>query len=296
MRGRHEKPAGLARICGWGLCILLVFAILGTVLSALMAQMMSDQALHKRIAMDERVQAEEMSHIRTKAEEIAEANHFDASLIYDRITTETLLELHRRGVDWWMNLAQTGKAAELPEWDGSDLWDALLTDEAFLASHDQTLVRKNANDIVFEMTETLSRQVFPLRTELLSEGFEVLGRRVDVAGILQAFLKAPWIFILTVLILIGLVFLLFQRKFGWAVRLIGSAAGAAGLVLLFCIVLLRLMNLSAMAHESSVRLGIQVAALEQTATWELAGICLLLALAASLCFRKSGRIKSSRSR
>ena len=88
LRGRHEKPAGLARICGWGLCILLVFAILGTVLSALMAQMMSDQALHKRIAMDERVQAEEMSHIRTKAEEIAEANHFDASLIYDRITND----------------------------------------------------------------------------------------------------------------------------------------------------------------------------------------------------------------
>lgn len=287
MKGRHEKQQRIStglRICSALLVLLLIPLLTGTLYTWIGIRLISDRALHNRIALNEQTLDEEMRILTEKAEEVGETWNISPALILNRVDRDTLRDMNRQAVDWWMNLAETGKPGEIPQWDGTGLWEDLMGDEAFLAEQDGVLARSSASRIISEMNTTITRLAFPFREELITGGIGALDRRIDLPDLVTGFRKVPPILSACCLLLAGLLFLLLAGRPRLGLRYLGIASGGAGLIALLLLILFRVLNLESMTLESSVRLGQQVAQLEKTVTLDAGLLICLLAGIAAICF------------
>ena len=298
MKGKHEKagsPAAVVRASLWMVSLLLVIVLLGTLLGGIVLQLISDQRLHERVATDAEVLQEQEARLEKTVDRLAEEYSFDARRVREKLSRDTLILMNQQAVNWWMNLARSGKAAEIPQWDGDQIWNALMEDEAFLAAQEGGLARKNASDVVYAISNTLTRQVFPLREELLTEGIDFLGRRIDLGSVLLDLRKLPLLLGICSLALIGLIVLLSGGRRAVRNRFLGGAIGGAGILLALGVAAFRLINLSGMAGEASRRFGLQIRILERMVTIEGLVLVALLAGAACFCFLSGrGREKDGR--
>lgn len=252
----------------------------------------SSRMLHESIALaPESLQAQK-ELIEERVGELAEKYHFSPSLVLDRIDEETLKDLNRQVIAWWTEMASTGFAEPIPMWEGEGLPEALQQDPDFTRDLNTAQVRKLSNQVASAVKDAIQRASFPLRDEIFTQGVKKARSYADVPGIVHALRRLPTVFGLLALFFAGLVWLLCAANLREAVKYSGAAAGCAGLLVLLCLILLRVMDFPGMIVESSARLAAQATRLTDRLTLEGAGIAVLWLAASFLCLWLSRREKS----
>ena len=280
-----------ARILAWIAALLLVPMLTGTLYGWFTLRAVTDEGLHERIFLRDEVIGNQIEQIDGEAEKLGEAYGFNPDIIRESLSRETLTELNRQVVAWWTRMLATGVPEDMPLWDGQALRDRLLNDDAFLEAHG-ALARDSAGKIVSSLNNTLSRLLFPMRELLITEGLEVVRRKIALSEIIDLMQGIPLALTLMSAATAGLILLLTARDGRTVRRHIGSALGGAGILSLCVLIMVRLLNLSGLIQESSARLASQVGLLENVMSLEILAAILILLAGGWLCLR-NGRQKSN---
>ena len=96
-----------------------------------------------------------------------------------------------------------------------------------------------------------------MRPQTIRLGLQKIENRVDLPNVIQFFLGVPWASLAACALLAGLIMLLGSRKFTAAEQYIGSALGAAALVLVALMILYLNAGILPMIQEASAGLTIQ---------------------------------------
>ena len=275
-----------ARMAAWVAALLLVPLLTGTLYGWTALRLTTDQGLHERIALRDSVISDQMGQVERKAAELAEEYSFDAALVTDALNRETLTDLNRQVITWWTDMSSTGVPEDMPLWDGQTLRDALLAEEAFQETHG-ILARDVSGKIVSELNSLLSRLLFPMRDILVTKGLEVVRRKVALSEVLDQLQSVPLTLTLLSLMMCGLILLLTARNRRTVFRIFGSAIGGAAVLSLCVLIMERLLDISGMIRESSLRFASQVSRLENLLSLEILAVIAGL-LICSFFFLRAG--------
>jgi len=278
-----------ARLAAWLAALLLVPLLTGTLYGWTALRVMTDRGLHERIALKDSVISDQMAQVEQKAAELAEEYSFDAELIKNTLNRGTLTDLNRQVIAWWTEMSATGVPEDMPLWDGQPLRDALLADPGFQETHG-ILARDVSGKVVSSLNTLLGKLLFPMRDILVTKGLELVRRKVAVSEMLALLQGLPTTLTLLSVLMGGLILLLTARNHRTFLRVIGSAAGGAGILSLCLLIAERLMNLSGLVRESSVRFAAQVSGLENLLSAEILAVIALLLICAFFCLRAGGRL------
>lgn len=278
-----------ARMGAWIAALLLVPLLTGALYGWTALRLTTDQGLHERIALKASVISDQMAQVEQKAAELAEEYSFDAALVSENLNSETLMDLNRQVITWWTDMSTTGVPEEMPLWDGQALRDALLADEAFQETHG-ILARDVSGKVVSDINSLLSRLLFPMRDILVTKGLELVRRKVALSEVLDLLQGIPLTLTLLSLMMCGLMLLLTAGNKRTVFRVFGSGIGGAGILSLCVLIMERLMNLSGMIRESSVRFASQAGRLENLLSLEILAVIAALLLCAFLFLRAGNRL------
>ena len=107
-----------------------------------------------------------------------------------------------------------------------------------------------------EVRRSIIRMVLPLRQQVIGIGLQVVGKRVDIANLIGVFAGTPWAMLALSAFFAGLIALIAGRIRA-SLKYIGSALGAAAIVLAVLVILFLTAGIQPMIREASVSLTIQ---------------------------------------
>ena len=283
----QKRKTGLAAdFLGWIAAFLLVCTLTGMICGWTLLRITTDGSMHERIALRDALIDDQMEQLGQTADQLGESYGFDPMIIKDLLDRETVIQLNRQVIAWWTKMSTTGVPEEMPLWEGGAVRDRLMQDAAFQEKYD-VLTRDTAGKVVSELNGTLSRMVFPMREILITEGLQVIRRRAALTEILIFLQGIPLALTLLSGALAGWIVLLGAKHRSRMRQQLGSALGGAGLLSLCVLILFRMMNLSGLIMESSVRLAGQVRSLENVLTVEVGIVILLLLTGGWLLLRNA---------
>lgn len=283
---QKRKTSLAADFLGWIAAFLLVCTLTGMICGWTLLRITTDGSMHERIALRDALIDDQMEQLGQTADQLGESYGFDPMIIKDLLDRETVIQLNRQVIAWWTKMSTTGVPEEMPLWEGSAVRDRLMQDAAFQEKYD-VLTRDTAGKVVSELNGTLSRMVFPMREILITEGLQVIRRRAALTEILNFLQGIPLALTLLSGALAGWIVLLGAKRRSSMRQQLGSALGGAGLLSLCVLILFRMMNLSGLIMESSVRLAGQVRILENVLTVEVGIVILLLLTGGWLLLRNA---------
>ena len=163
---------------------------------------------------------------------LSELYGFDPGPVNDLISEDVLKDLNRQASQWWHSVLATGKAGEEISWDTGDL-ERLMEENAVPAEQDGG---ENAGYLAAagaeEVRKSVLRTVLPMRQEIVQLGLQKGGKRIDLPNVISFFLGVPWASLALCLLLAGLIALAESTRIRRSLQYIGSALGAAALVLI----------------------------------------------------------------
>lgn len=235
---------------------------------------------------------EEMELARERIGELAELHGFDAEPVIGAVSEETLRDLNSQASGWWSTLLREGKPGEPLQWDAEEVEKAIVPDSLQNPEENPAEAEYLKSSTAEEVRNSITRMVLPMRQQTIRLGMQEIGKRVDLPSLVSFFLGVPWAVLALCALLAGLIALLDGRKFHAALTFIGSAFGAAALVLAALVLLFMNAGIQQMIGEASAGLAIQYRSVISGSA-VLAGI-LAAALAAGciLCLafsRKGGK-------
>ena len=192
-----------------------------------------------------------------RVEDIAKLYGFDAGPVSDVITEDTLRELNGQASLWWSTLLKEGRIGEALKWDSWKLTEALASDPVLSRNEDEDKAEYIQYTAAEDISKSITRMVLPMRPQTIRLGLQKIENRVDLPNVIQFFLGVPWAALAACALLAGLIALLVSRKFTAAAQYIGSALGAAALVLLALMILYLNAGILPMIREASAGLTIQ---------------------------------------
>lgn len=200
---------------------------------------------------------EELLLARERVTELAELYGIEAEPAISVISEDTLRDLHRQASEWWRDLLQEGRVGNEPTWSTDDLEKVLAADAKLNSLED----REQAEYIMAASADSIRgsivRMVLPMRLQTTRLGMQEIGKRVDILSVIHFLMGLPWAALALCALLAGLIALLESRKFRGSLRYIGSAMGAAALVLIMMIILYLNAGILPMVQEASAGLAIQ---------------------------------------
>lgn len=237
------------------------------------------------------VAARQKELIRAKITKLAGLYGFSAEPVLAAVDDETLRGLNTQAAAWWSDILRDGMPGKDPETDTKAI-ENILRGDAFLNGLDEA----DANMLVREATNAVSqsvlRTVLPVRPQIVSKGLTEVGKRVVLPSLVTFFFGVPGMALALSALLAGLIALLESKKLRLALPYIGSAMGAAVLVLAGCLVLIPVSGLLPLLKEASLSLDVQAGAVLSAGCLRLGILaCALLAgcvLCLALC-RKTGK-------
>lgn len=200
---------------------------------------------------------EEQKLARKRVEKLAAIYGFDAEPVISLVTEDTLRELNSQASRWWGKLLQEGKTGEGLEWDTDELEQVLASDAYLSGMEDRDRAEYLQSSAAKDIRSSITRMVLPMRQQTMRLGMQEIGKRADLPSLITFFLGVPWAALALCALLAGLIALLGSGKFKGAAQYIGSALGAAALVLVALMVLYLTSGILPMIREASDGLTIQ---------------------------------------
>ena len=242
------------------LTILLSFLLTGAIVLfcvSFSAQQAIAPAMGEEGApVDDGTIREQEEIIRARVAELGELYGFSTEPVMEMIDEGILRDLNEQASGWWSALLKDGKPGDEPEWDTEDLeyvlYAELYTDEAGAeATQELTL------GVLEEVRRSVLRTVLPMRHKIVELGMQKVGKRVDVPNLVAFFMGVPWAVLALCALLAGLIALIQSRRIRGSLRYIGSAMGAAAIVIVCAAVLYLLAGVQPMIREASESLTVQ---------------------------------------
>ena len=224
------------------------------------------------------VQEAEMELIRKKAAELADVYGFSAETAMQFITPEKLAAMNDEAALWWNSLLANGVEGEAPAFDTDEMAAAFVKEmpaegSAETGEEPEVLAAEAANAV----GRSILRIVLPLRLPVISKGLTEAASRVDIANVIRFLTGIRWAALALCALLAGLIALLESRKLRNSLKYIGSAMGAAVLVLAGGCVLYVLSGIDPLIAGASMSLSVQYGSLlNGAALWLFIYAALLL--------------------
>ena len=221
---------------------------------------------------------EEQELARKRVEELSGLYGFDAETAAAAIDEETLRDLNRQASGWWGTLLQTGTADDAISWSTVKVEQALASDPVLNTMEDREQAEYLATVSTDAIRESIVRMVLPMRLPTIRLGLQEIGKRADITNLINFSVDIPWTALALCALLAGLIALLGKQGSGDARQYIGSAMGAAALVLTVLLILYMSIGVLPMIREASAGLTIQYRSVISGAM--VRGVLLAAALAA----------------
>lgn len=254
---KKRRPALWAKILSWMLSLVLVVSVLGGVGIALVQTILTDTALHERVALKDELVSAQLARIEARVNELAQQHHFQPETVLNLVTREAVEQYGREVVVWWTGLLQPEPEVEIPAFEVSEIQAAVRADELFKENTSEGLRLRIARDeVAYEVGVAVRDAVLPVRASLVELAAPVALSKVDVArlvGLLDTAKHA----LLALCTLIVVIMLLICRGPAGTVYA-GGAAAAAGLLMLLAALGLWLMDIPGMIAPLSQLMAMQV--------------------------------------
>ena len=215
---------------------------------------------------------EEHRLVREKITAMSELYHFEAEPVLGVITEDTLREL-----------------GEELKWDTGELEKVLESDAVLKGMEDRDRAEYLAISAVEDIRQSVIRIVLPMRQKIVFLGMQEADKRIDTLNLINFFMGTPWAALALTALLAGLITLLESRKFKGTLRYIGSALGAAALVLIALIILYLCAGIQPMVREASASLAVQYQSIESGTLIRSGILAGTLAAGCVLCLAFSGK-------
>ena len=214
--------------------------------------------------VDGNVQQLELQLIRKKIDELAPIYQFSADTAMKYVTAEKLAEMNDQAARWWNTLLTSGEAGEAPAFDTEEMLNAFMTDATPAGSGEEgpgEEAELRATDAANAVAESILRIVLPMRLPVIGIGTGKAAERVDVGNVVRFLTGIRWAALALCALLAGLIALLESRKLRMSLKYIGSAMGAAVLVMAAGVALYMLTGIGPLISGASPSLALQYDAL-----------------------------------
>lgn len=277
----------MKKIIGWLLAFLLTgcLVLFGVTYAGCRALV---PALNEEGApLDETVTAREMKLISDRITELGGIYGFTPGPVIAAVDRETVEEMEHKGARWMTSVLTLGKVGEQPALEKAKIQQVLLEDKALVGDASPEDAQFLASEAAEAVMTGVARIVLPFRQPVVRKGLLEVGKRIDIADMVRFFRGTPWATLAMCALLAGLIALLESRKLRFSLPYIGSALGAAAIVLLALVYLTGSMGVHDLLYSASLSLAYQADVLATAAAVRililagamLAGCVLCLALA-----------------
>lgn len=254
---KRKTPALWAKIISWILSLVMVISMLGGMGLMAMQSLLTDAALHERVALNEEVIDAQMLKINSRVEELAQQHHFKPETVMDIVSREAVAQYGREVVDWWMGMFRAEPDTMIPEFEVADIQAAVRADELFKEHTAESLRLRIARDeVAYEVGMAVKDAVLPIRTSLVELAVPVVLSRVDMARVMELLDMAKKV-LLGLWVALAVLMLLICRGPAGAVYA-GGAVAAAGLLMIPGVLGMMLLELPRMIQPLSEMLSAQV--------------------------------------
>lgn len=237
---------------------LLAFLLTGTLIvfsvSFVARQMLVPAMADDGAPVGDDVIREEQELVRERITELSELYGFSAEPVIALVDGETLRDLNEQAALWWKSVLRDGMPGTELKWNIRKL-EQLLEEEA-LSGEDAEEAEYFASTVAEEIRKSVIRMALPMRQPVIRIGMQVVEKRVDLPNIITFFLGVPWTMLAVSFLLAGIIAFTdgrIRRSF----RYIGSALGAAALVLAALAALYLCAGILPMIREASASLTFQ---------------------------------------
>ena len=245
----------MKKVILWLLAFVLTSMLLLTCICLIGRQVIAPGLQEGGAQVSDAVIREEKELARQRITELADLYGFTAEPVIEFVNEETLRDLHLEASRWYSRILTNGKAGEDVEWNPDGLEEIFEKDPAIAG-----LSRDEAESMVInctaEVRRSIIRMVLPLRQQVIGIGLQVVGKRVDIANLIGVFAGTPWAMLALSAFFAGLIALIAGRIRA-SLKYIGSALGAAAIVLAVLVILFLTAGIQPMIREASVSLTIQ---------------------------------------
>ena len=214
--------------------------------------------------VDGNVQQLELQLIRKKIDELAPIYQFSADTAMKYVTAEKVAEMNVQAARWWNTLLTNGEAGEAPVFDTEEMLSAFIADATPAGRGEEGPgedAELRATDAANAVAESILRIVLPLRLPVIGIGTGKAAERVDVGNVIRFLTGIRWAALALCALLAGLIALLESRKLRISLKYIGSAMGAAVLVMAGGVGLYFLSGIEPLIAGASPSLSVQYGAL-----------------------------------
>ena len=176
----------LQSVLGYALTLMFVLSLTGACALALTERLLTDHALHERVALDDRVLSAQMAAVEQTVQELAEKYSFAPETVMNLVTRENLADYGREMVAWWMGLLGEEPMAEAPFPDTLAMEGAVREDELF-REHTEDFMRRTIarDDIAYPVGKAMQEAVMPIRVSLVSLSMPTVTERVNLPALLK---------------------------------------------------------------------------------------------------------------
>ena len=273
------------------LCWLLAFLLAGTLalfgISYACSRAVDPGLKEGGAVASDSVQQMEMNLIREKVEELAPIYGFSAETAMKVITPEKIAEMNRQTALWWNGILTNGQAGEAPAFGTEELGNAFKADLSSDGSSKEETPGEDADlrvsDAANAVSESILRIVLPLRLPIIGKGLSEAAARVDLGNIIRFLLGIRWAALALCALLAGLIALLESRKLRMSLPYIGSAMGAAVLVIAAALVLYAMTGIDSLIAGASPSLSAQYGGVINSAAIPLFIYMALLLIGCIIC-------------
>lgn len=226
-------PGAASHMLAAVLALLLTLCVLLCGVSCAAKAVLSDAALHERVALSAPVQAAQRARIGGKVAALAENYAFDPETVSGFITDERLAQYNRDVIAWWMGLMGEEPVLKAPSWPTDGMLEAVMDDPLFQESTPSGRRKAVARDqVTAGVAQAIQESVLPLRATLISLALSKVLSRVDVPGYMAYVPYLPWMAAAAAVLCAALMLLAMGKRPVRALAYIGGGLAAGGLCLL----------------------------------------------------------------
>ena len=260
------------------LAILLAFLLTGTligfVLTFAVRQAVAPAMREGGTEVSDEAIREEKQLATVQIQRLAELYGFEAEPVTALITGDLLKDLNVQAADWWSQLLNDGRAGEVPAWDTEELEQVIREDPNLAAMEDREQAEYRISSAIEEVRGSVVRLVLPMRQQTIRLGLQAAGKRVDLPSLIIFLIGTPWA-------------LLCFRNAKDIRQYIGSALGAAAIVLVAVIILFAASGIEPMLREASASLAFLYSRLFNAAVIRAGALTLAMAALCAVMLSRS---------
>ena len=288
----------MKRFLCWFLALLLTGFLVLFGISYAVSQVVEPGTREGGAVASDSIQKMELALIQKKIEELAPIYGFSAETAMKYVTPEAVGEMNRQTAVWWNSILVNGEATDAPAFGTDEMAAAFLKDAAPAGGEEgetDEAAELRATEAANAVGESILRIILPLRLPIVGKGLTEAAARVDLGNVIRFLLGIRWAALAMCALLAGLIALLESRKLRESLKYIGSAMGAAVLVLAACCVLYVLSGVDPLIAGASMSLSLQYGSLLNGAAVRLfiyAGVLLAGCVICLILYRRQYEAKA----